>query len=44
MAASNTRFIRRLHSYYDEVRLLVSVHHRLRLLTFPMRTVPLTQL
>jgi len=37
------RFVRRLHSYYDEVRLLVSVHHRLRLLTFPMRTVPLTQ-
>ena len=32
------RFVRRLHSYYDEVRLLVSVHHRLRLLTFPMRT------
>jgi hypothetical protein len=23
--------------------ILVSVHHRLRLLTFPMRTVPLTQ-
>src|SRR5215204_5598359 len=37
------RFVRRLHCYYDEVRLLVSVHHRLRLLTFPMRTVPLTQ-
>src|SRR5262249_53549179 len=37
------RFVRRLHRYYDEVRLLVSVHHRLRLLTFPMRTVPLTQ-
>ena len=37
------RFVRRLHSYYDEVRLLVSVHHRLRLLTFPMRTVLLTQ-
>src|SRR5215203_1316035 len=33
------RFVRRLHCYYDEVRLLVSVHHRLRLLTFPMRTV-----
>src|SRR4030095_7292902 len=32
------RFVRRLHSYYDEVRLLVPVHHRLRLLTFPMRT------
>ena len=25
-------------AHYDEVRLLVSVHHRLRLLTFPMRT------
>src|SRR5262249_36839923 len=32
------RFVRRLHCYYDEVRLLVSVHHRLRLLAFPMRT------
>src|SRR3954453_22415403 len=42
-AGSFPRFVRRLHSYYDEVRLLVSVHHRLRLLTFPMRTVPLTQ-
>src|SRR4030081_2546504 len=37
------RFVRRLHSYYGEVRLLASVHHRLRFLTFPMRTVPLTQ-
>ena len=37
------RFVRRLPSYYGMVRLLVSVHHRLRLLTFPMRTVPLTQ-
>src|SRR5262245_19524994 len=35
------RFVRRLHCYYDEARLLVSVHHRLRLLTFPMRTIPL---
>ena len=25
-------------AHYDEVRLLVSVHHRLRLLAFPMRT------
>src|SRR4249919_3281534 len=32
------RFVRRLHCYYDEVRLLVSVHHWLRLLAFPMRT------
>ena len=37
------RFVRRLHSYYGGVRLLVPVHHRLRLLAFPMRTVPLTQ-
>ena len=29
---------------YGKVRLLVPVHHRLRLLAFPMRTVPLTQL
>src|SRR5262249_24544557 len=36
------RFVRRLHSYYDGVRLLVSVHHRLRLLAFPMRTVVLS--
>src|SRR5204862_1565435 len=35
------RFVRRLHSYYGGVRLLVSVHHRLRLLTFPMRTAVL---
>src|SRR5215211_4783085 len=32
------RFVRRLRSYYGEVRLLVPVHHRLRLLAFPMRT------
>jgi hypothetical protein len=37
------RFVRRLHCYYDGVRLLVPVHHRLRLLTFPMRTIPLTR-
>src|SRR5215472_2983946 len=37
------RFVRRLHRYYDEVRLLVSVHHRLRLLAFPMRTAVLIQ-
>ena len=37
------RFVRRLHSYYGGVRLLASVHHRLRFLTFLMRTVPLTQ-
>src|SRR6516165_4929816 len=32
------RFVRRLHGYYGVVRLLVSVHHRLRLLVFPIRT------
>ena len=32
-----SRFVRRLPSYYDGVRLLGPVHHRLRLLTFPMR-------
>src|SRR6516162_174632 len=36
-------FVRRLHSYYGRARLLVPVHHRLRLLVFPMRTVPRTQ-
>src|SRR4029077_16278083 len=36
-------FVRRLHGYYGRVRLLVPVHHRLRLLAFPMRTVPLTR-
>src|SRR5215813_12906376 len=35
------RFVRRLPSYYGEVRLLGSVHHRLRLLAFPMRTIVL---
>ncbi len=30
-------FVRRLRCYYDEVRLLRLVHHRLRLLAFPMR-------
>ena len=36
-AADRSGFVRRLHSYYGRVRLLGSVHHRLRLLTFPMR-------
>src|SRR5215469_14442560 len=31
-------FVRRLPSYYGEVRLLGFVHHRLRLLAFPART------
>src|SRR5258706_14705128 len=30
-----TGFVRRLHSYYGGVRLLLIVHRRLRLLTFP---------
>src|SRR5215831_10590099 len=34
-------FVHRLRSYYDGVRLLVPVHHRLRLLAFPMRTAVL---
>jgi hypothetical protein len=32
------RLVRRLHSYYGGVRLPAPVHHRLRLLAFPMRT------
>ena len=31
-------FVRRLHRYLGEVRLLGLVHHRLRFLTFPTRT------
>src|SRR6266545_5179057 len=37
------RLVRRLHSYYGVARLLVPVHHRLRLLTFPMRTVDVSR-
>src|SRR5271166_3848772 len=33
--------VRRLHSYYGLVRLPTPVHHRLRLLAFPMRTAVL---
>ena len=33
------RLVRRLHSYYGLVRLPASVHHRLWLLAFPMRTL-----
>jgi hypothetical protein len=33
------RFVRRLQRYYGRVRLPASVHHRLRLLAFPMRTL-----
>jgi hypothetical protein len=32
-------FVRRLPSYYAEVRLLWIVHRRLRLLAFPLRTI-----
>src|ERR1017187_6537065 len=31
-------FVRRIHSYYGGVRLLMIVHHRLRLLAFPTPT------
>ena len=37
LAPPRLRFVRRFPSYYGRVRLLGSVHHRLRLLTFPMR-------
>src|SRR6516162_9582607 len=37
LRSGSLRFVHRLPSYYDRVRLLGSVHHRLRLLTFPMR-------
>jgi hypothetical protein len=37
-------FVRRLLRYYGGVRLLGSVHHRLRLFTFPMRTNPVPRL
>src|SRR5215207_3067784 len=37
LRSGSLRFVRRLPSYYGGVRLLVPVHHRLRLLTFPMR-------
>src|SRR6202011_3889766 len=43
LRSGSLRFVRRLYSYYGGARLLVPVHHRLRLLTFPMRTVPLTR-
>ena len=37
LRSGSLRFVRRLPSYYGRVRLLGSVHHRLRLLAFPMR-------
>ena len=38
LRSGSLRLVRRLHSYYGRARLLASVHHRLRLLAFPMRT------
>src|ERR1700730_3955116 len=38
LRSGSLRFVRRLPSYNVRVRLLAPVHHRLRLLTFPMRT------
>ena len=38
-AADRSRLVRRLPSYYGLVRLPAPVHHRLRLLAFPMRTL-----
>src|SRR5258708_33042516 len=39
LRARAPRFVRRLQCYYEEVRLLLPVLHRLRLLVFPMRTL-----
>jgi hypothetical protein len=36
LGSGRFHFVRRLHSYYGEVRLLGFVHHRLRFLTFPI--------
>ena len=36
-AAGRPVFVRRLHRYYNGVRLLTPMHHRLGLLAFPMR-------
>ncbi len=38
LRSGSLRLVRRLPSYYGGVRLLTRVHHRLRLLAFPMRT------
>src|ERR1700732_1959201 len=37
LRSGSLRLVRRLHSYYGLVRLPTPVHHRLRLLAFPMR-------
>src|SRR6266511_904181 len=41
LRSRSLRLVRRLLSYYDRVRFPASVHHRLRLLAFPMRTIDL---
>src|ERR1700730_4701303 len=38
LRSRSLRLVRRLPSYYGLVRLPTPVHHRLRLLAFPMRT------
>src|SRR5712691_8593458 len=38
LRSGSLRLVRWLHSYYDGVRPPAPVHHRLRLLAFPMRT------
>ena len=38
LRSGSLRFVRRLPSYNGRVQLLAPVHHRLQLLTFPMRT------
>ena len=38
LRSGSLRLVRRLHSYYGLARLPTPVHHRLRLLAFPMRT------
>ena len=42
LRSGSLRLVRRLRSYYDGVRLPTFVHHRLRLLAFPMRTASLS--
>src|SRR5436309_2476408 len=41
LRSRSLHLVRRLLSYYDRVRFPASVHHRLRLLAFPMRTIDL---
>src|SRR6516164_2361586 len=44
LRSGSLRVVRRLRSYYGGVRLPAPVHHRLRLLAFPMRTSPFSSL